>query len=182
MTYTRLSSGCATWSAWTSRHPTALGLLLRSMSTVSVPKIPSSSSPCKLATSTDGKTIVCIHREREASVLAGKPLKPVIQETEECRLKLGHEEVKQVRKLRKEDGSLWTVNTLAKYFSTLPSVIRRVSSADPKRQKELDEEKASLAKMRPHKRKMYKLEKQLMRAARLKELLQQRAPLAAKDT
>ncbi|KAL5473711.1 hypothetical protein EMCRGX_G028239 [Ephydatia muelleri] len=108
-----------------------------------------------------------------------EPLKPVIQETEECRLKLGHEEV---RKLRKEDGSLWTVNTLAKYFSTLPSVIRRVSSADPKRQKELDEEKASLAKMRPHKRKMYKLEKQLMRAARLKELLQQRAPLAAKVT
>ena len=40
---------------------------------------------------------------------------------------------------------------------------RRVSSADPKRQKELDEEKASLAKMRPHKRKMYKLEKQLVR-------------------
>ena len=34
--------------------------------------------------------------------------------------------VKQVRKLRKEDGSLWTVNTLAKYFSTLPSVIRCV--------------------------------------------------------
>ena len=39
---------------------------------------------------------------------------------------------------------------------------RRVSSADSKRQ-ELDEEKASLAKMRPHKRKMYKLEKQLVR-------------------
>ena len=34
--------------------------------------------------------------------------------------------MKQVRKLRKEDGSLWTVNTLAKYFSTLPSVIRCV--------------------------------------------------------
>ena len=39
---------------------------------------------------------------------------------------------------------------------------RRVSSADPKRQKELDEEKALLAKMRPHKRKVYKLQKQMV--------------------
>ena len=182
MTYTRLSSNCATWVAWTSRHARTHGHLLRSMSTVSVPKIPSSSTPCKLATSTDGKTIVCIHRARESSVLAGKPLKPVVQETDECKLKLGPEEVKQVRKLRKEDGSLWTVNTLAKYFSTLPSVIRRISSADPKRQKELDEEKDLLAKMKPHKRKMHKLEKQMMRAARLKELLQHRASGVAKIT
>ena len=41
-----------------------------------------------------------------------------------------------------------------------PSPLSRVSAASPERQKQLDEERELLTKMRPHKRKLYLLQRQ----------------------
>jgi len=67
-----------------------------------------------------------------------------------------------VKRLREMDGELWTVNTLARHFNVKRRVITGVAPANLERQKQLDAEKAKTAAMRPYKRKLYNLQKQMV--------------------
>lgn len=117
----------------------------------------------------DQKTIVCYHSPKPVPLSDSKPLRK--RKVWENTRRLTDEEVTLVRKLRQEDGFIWSVATLARLFQTSPTVISRVAQASEERHKQLEEEREVLAKMRPHKRKLYVLQRQATRQSKLKELI-----------
>lgn len=121
--------------------------------------------------SRDRQIIVCVHPTRPTPISESKPLRPLNPSVQALRDALTPEEVKVVRRLRAVDGALWTVNTLARHFNVRRRVISEVAPASLERQRELDEEKAKMAAMRPYKRKLYKAQKQMERQKRLEELV-----------
>ncbi|CAI8034584.1 hypothetical protein GBAR_LOCUS19458 [Geodia barretti] len=103
------------------------------------------------------RTIICYHPPTSTPHQNTKPLRRR-KVWENSSLTDG--EVTLVRRLRQEDGSIWSVATLSRLFKVSPALISRVAPPSEERMRELDEEKEMLRNMRRHKRKLFLLQRQ----------------------
>lgn len=99
-----------------------------------------------------------------------RPYKPALDKRSKS---LTPEQIALVKKLRNEDGSLWTVNTLARLFNVKTALIGKVAPASLERQEELARDQELTKAMRPHRKKLHRAKQQLLRQKRLQAVLKE---------
>lgn len=124
-------------------------------------------SPRYLLLSSDYKTIICYHPSQPHPKSLSKPLRSPKTRNDT----LTDDQVTKIKELRTQDPSIWTVQTLAKLFNVKSRLISEVAPAGELRQQQLIEEQEQVAKMRPHKRKLYLKKREEERQTKLKEVM-----------
>ncbi|XP_062522936.1 uncharacterized protein LOC134197606 [Corticium candelabrum] len=94
---------------------------------------------------------------------------------------LSDDEVYEANRLRRNDPSLWTVNTLARMFNVKPVIISRLTRIPNERKQELDDLTKRLFYMKPYKRHKYKSELEKSRQERLRQALHMRQQVTKKN-
>ena len=119
--------------------------------------------------STDQSTIVCVHPKCDPPLGLSKPLKmskPVIK-----RESLTQEQTNIVKRLRSQDPSVWTVNTLARLFNVRRADISNVVPTNQERVHHLEKEREILSSLPVRKRRIYVTKKEAERQKKLEEYI-----------
>ena len=117
--------------------------------------------------SRDRNTIICLHPKKEPLYTESRPLKPY-KHFINTKKTLTPQQVEMVQKLRAEDPSVWTVNTLASLFNVRRGDIRKFAPASKERQAVLDEERKALIGLPLRKRRQILMRREETRQQKLK--------------
>lgn len=120
--------------------------------------------------SCNGQTIICLHPKIIPNRMESKPFrnrKQLVKKVE----RLAPQQIKMVRKLRSEDPSVWTINTLASLFNVRRVDISHVSPASKERQIQLDNDREALRGLPLRQRRTILNKREFDRQSKLKEYL-----------
>ena len=123
----------------------------------------------------DGRMLVCYHPTTPIEKGHTQPIRPGDDTRRPPKNKsLTEDQIKLVKKLRKEDEFLWTLSMLSKLFNVEKHLIRQVAPNSERYHEVITEEKTRLAHLRPYKQRLIRAKRELKRKERLRKTITDR--------